>query len=66
MYKISWLSDGEIETFTTKELWELRIEKIAKLTPYDINIEWERNTAVIDDGDPYDCYEEIEEYPDAY
>ena len=66
MYKISWLSDGEVETFTTRELWELRINKIAELTPYNINIEWERNTAVIDDGYPYDYYEEIEEYPDAY
>ena len=66
MYAIEYTSDGYKEIYATEEEWNRRIDYIAEVSSYDIDIQWERNTAVIDDGYPYDYYEEIEEYPDAY
>ena len=60
MYAIEYTSDGYKEIYATEEEWNRRIDYIAEVSSYDINIENGSFVAVIDDGDPW--YEE--EYPE--
>lgn len=60
MYAIEYTSDGYREIYATKEEWDKRIDYIAEVSPYDINIENGSFVAVVDDGDLW--YEE--DYPD--
>ena len=60
MYEVRYLSDGYKEIYATEKEWNQRIDYIAEVSSYDINIENGSFVAVIDDGDPW--YDE--DYPD--
>jgi len=50
MYYIRY-NDGQAFKFSTPKKWEAAIEDIAENEPYDIDVDYERGIAWVDNGD---------------